>query len=185
MKTEHLVPLGPNVTRDGRKVRVICNDREGGNPVIALFKRDSASEATSYHFADGTVNLDGTPSPSDLVGHLPPKPREWTIFRNHDGEPQIRSGPTPASGEYVHVREVLPGEADELKDLRRWKDEAMQVFAGPDLQAIGKEIGLPIGCDIGPQILPYIRTLKRFIGNLRQPAVSARVAADADKLLER
>lgn len=130
MKTEHLVPLGPNVTRDGRKARVICNDREGGNPVIALFRHDSGSEATSYHFANGTVNLDGTPSPSDLVGHLPPKPREWLIFRNRDGEPQIRSGPAPAKHEYVHVREVLPGEADELKELRQWKADVTSLLNG-------------------------------------------------------
>jgi len=187
MNTEHLVPLGPNITRDGRKARVICNDREGGNPVIALFKRNSASEATSYHFANGTVNLDGTPNPNDLVGHLPPepaKPREVWIYcdpLDGTGSIELKQPPNPA---YKCFREVLPGEDDELEDLRRWKAEAMQVLASLDLQAIGNEIGLSLGTDIGPQILPYIRTLKTFIGNLRQPAVSARVAADADKLLE-
>ncbi len=129
MKTEHLVPLGPNITRDGRKARVICNDREGGNPVIALFKRDSASEATSYHFADGTVNIDGTPSPIDLVGHLPPKPREvWIKTLNKTCIDWITV--EPANPGYSLFREVLPGADDELADLRRWKAEVTTLLNG-------------------------------------------------------
>jgi hypothetical protein len=162
MKTEHLVPLGPNVTRDGRTARVLCNDRIcPGNvyPVLAIIQISPNEEVARVFYSDGRMKEERE-HPLDLVGHLPPepaKPREWLIFRNPAGEPQIRSGPAPAKHEYVHVREVLPGEDDELKELRQWKAES----------------------------IPYIRNLETFIGNLRQPAVSARVAADADKLLER
>ena len=63
------LPLGPNVLRDGRKARVLCNDfQNGGRCVIVALKTSSGNENTSYHFADGRVNLDGTDSPSDLVG---------------------------------------------------------------------------------------------------------------------
>jgi hypothetical protein len=122
MKTNHLVPLGENVTRDGRKARVICNDREGANPVIALIKRDSAPEVTSHHFADGTVNISGTEHPSDLVGHLPQKSREWDVTvtkcpvskNQYLWDPRCASASNP---EKIRVREVLPGEDDELEKL--------------------------------------------------------------------
>lgn len=135
MNTEHPVPLGPNVTRDGRKARVICIDREGSNPVIALLKRDSATEVTTYHFADGTVTLDGTPSPMDLVGHLPQKPREWDVMvtkcpvsnNQYLWDPRCASASNP---EKIRVREVLPGEDDELAELRRWKRDAIQACNG-------------------------------------------------------
>lgn len=140
MKTKHLVPLGENVTRDGRKARVICNDREGGNPVIALLKRDSAPEVsapevTSHHFADGTVSIDGTEHPSDLVGHLPQKPREWDVMvtkcpvsnNQYLRDPRCAIASNP---EKIRVREVLPGEDDELEDLRRWKAEVTTLLNG-------------------------------------------------------
>jgi hypothetical protein len=191
-----LVPLGENVTRDGRKVRVICNDRVcPGNvyPVTAMVLLNANEEIPKVFHADGKLSAESE-GPLDLVGHLPPepaKPREFWLITPDDGDvavygvPQTCAGTLEPHPNQVHFREVLPGADDELEDLRRWKAESMQVFAGLDLQAIGYEIGLPIGTDIGPQILPYIRALKKFIGNLRQPAVSARVAADADKLLER
>jgi hypothetical protein len=185
-----LVPLGENVTRDGRKARVICNDRVcPGNvyPVTALVLLNANEEISKVFHADGKLSAESE-GPLDLVGHLPPepaKPREvWIYCDPLDGAGSIELK-QPLNPAYKCFREVLPGEDDELEDLRRWKAETMQVLASFDLQAIGKEIGLPLGTNIGPQILPYIRTLKRFIGNLRQPAVSARVAADADKLLER
>lgn len=132
MKTEHLVPLGPNVTRDGRKVRVICNDLVGASrPVIAAveIRNTPNSEVTSYHFANGTVHLDGTPSPSDLVGHLPPKPREVWIA-GLSSTLITWEMDNPKDGKHVLFREVLPGEDDELKELRQWKADVTSLLNG-------------------------------------------------------
>ena len=52
------------------------------------------------------------------------------------------------------------GKDAELADLRNWKESAMEVFAKIDLQAIGKEIGVRLGHDISPAILPWIVKVK-------------------------
>lgn len=49
----------------------------------------------------------------------------------------------------------------ELEELRVWKESAMSVMNGIDIQEIGKEIGAKLGTDIGPQILTWIRTIKK------------------------
>lgn len=48
----------------------------------------------------------------------------------------------------------------ELADLRNWKESAMTVFSKIDLQEIGKEIGVRLGHDISPAILPWIVKVK-------------------------
>jgi hypothetical protein len=136
-----LVPLGENVTRDGRKVRVICNDRVcPGNvyPVTALVLLNANEEISKVFHADGKL-LAESEGPLDLVGHLPPepaKPREFWINHYSNGS---TAHPTPDSAdkgqggeriECIHVREVLPGEADELADLRRWKAEVTSLLNG-------------------------------------------------------
>jgi uncharacterized protein YhaN len=42
------------------------------------------------------------------------------------------------------------------EELRQWKESAMLVLSKIDLQAIGKEIGVRLGHDISPEILPWI-----------------------------
>lgn len=48
----------------------------------------------------------------------------------------------------------------EASQLRSWKESAMRVLNGIDLQEVGKIIGLPLGTDIGPRIVPELRRLK-------------------------
>ena len=50
-----------------------------------------------------------------------------------------------------------------IEELRRGKAEALESMAKLPLQEIGKEMGLHIGEDISPKILPYIRSLKAKI----------------------
>lgn len=116
------VPLGPNRTRDGRAARVLCNDLAGaGKPVLAAIESriNPGSETTSHHYEDGRVELDGTPHPFDLVGHLPQeprKPREFWINR-YDSGVEYAAHPTREEAdaaaanhrvECIHTREVLP-----------------------------------------------------------------------------
>lgn len=53
-----------------------------------------------------------------------------------------------------YVNELLK----ESKELKAWKAEAIKVM--PPLQEIGKELGLPLGSFVSPQILPKIKELK-------------------------
>jgi hypothetical protein len=173
-----LVPLGENVTRDGRKARVLCNDLAGhGKRVIAAVEsRNQTGEVTSFHYEDGRVNLDGTPESGDLVGHLPPepvKPREFWINGyecrpgaiHHDKEAADRMAGQDRT-ECIHVREVLPGEADELESLREWKRQARS--STPDWQAIGKEMGLTLGQDVPSRVLSHIQGLKAQLSRSAQ-----------------
>ena len=107
-----LVPLGENVTRDGRKARE-CWINVG---------------------PQGQLN-----APHD-------DPKEAAAVCAHNYRTAL-------------FREVIPGEGD----LRRWKDEAMQVLNDINLQEIGKELGLPLGTNIGPQILPKIREYRALL----------------------
>lgn len=162
-----LVPLGPNVTRDGYKARVLANDRAGDLPIIALVERPDGLEGLATTRADGMARLDGVKCQSDLVGHLPPsepaKPKNYWLQVNSDGETFIRSGPSLNPGERILVREVLPGQDDELEALRRWKKEALMVESTWDEQAVGKELGLRLGSAIRPAILPKIRAYKKLL----------------------
>ena len=47
-----------------------------------------------------------------------------------------------------------------VTELEAWKDSAMQVMNAVDLQGIAKELGLPLGVDIPPCIIPGIRKFK-------------------------
>ncbi len=46
----------------------------------------------------------------------------------------------------------------QISELEGWKESAISVM--PDIQAIGKEMGLQTGQAISPKILPYIKELK-------------------------
>jgi hypothetical protein len=47
----------------------------------------------------------------------------------------------------------------ELRTLRKWKSEAMEIMA--PIQDIGKEIGVPMGQSIHDKILPWIIAAKK------------------------
>lgn len=136
-----LVPLGPNRTRDGREARVICLDRDDKRPVVALIRQSDGVEATQYYYSAGRRG--DHEQDLDLVGHLPPaepeagKPREFWVTEYKDGGspnriiyenppyPPTRVSPNRRT---FHVREVLPGQDDELEALRRWKREAEEIL---------------------------------------------------------
>lgn len=63
-------------------------------------------------------------------------------------------------GDYVLYSDYAALER-ELEEAREWKESAMTVFSKLDLQAIGKEIGVKLGEDISPKVLPAIKELKR------------------------
>jgi len=48
----------------------------------------------------------------------------------------------------------------ERNELKAWKEEAMEVMNKLDLQAIGKELQIPLGSEISSQVLPGIKNLK-------------------------
>jgi len=52
-------------TRDGRYVRVLCVDREGTQPVVALVKYTDGTECLAAFDADGKYR--GVPSDFDLI----------------------------------------------------------------------------------------------------------------------
>lgn len=171
-----LVPLGANVTRDGREARVLCIDRVcPGNayPVLAIIRVNANEEISRVFYSDGRMLEEGE-HPLDLVGHLPPepvKPREFWINQYnleddtvHPSRQSAEDGSAPYRTECIHVREVLPGQDDELEHLRGWKRQAMA--STPDWQAIGKEMGLKLGQDVPSKVLPHIRNLKLRIAEL-------------------
>jgi hypothetical protein len=105
-----VVPLGPNRTRDGQEVRVICNDRNHRlfKPVMALVATGKGEETRSYELTGRYDKARETPV--DLVGHLPPepvKPKEYRLEVSGDGETFVRSGPSLNPGESITVREVI------------------------------------------------------------------------------
>jgi hypothetical protein len=103
-----LVPLGPNRFRDGTPCRVVCNDCKGLVPVLVLV--GSHSEAATYRWANGTVN-EGKESPQDLVGHLPPKPREVWIKTLHKNCIDWELENASNSRDYKLFREVVTDES--------------------------------------------------------------------------
>lgn len=62
----------------------------------------------------------------------------------------------------------------EIKILRRWKREALQVLKQLDSQAIAKELNIPLGADINPLILPAIIEMKAKISTLEIKLSEAR-----------
>jgi hypothetical protein len=61
------------------------------------------------------------------------------------------------NGELSDYVAVLFSERD---DLKAWMGGAMQVFDELDLEAVGQELGVPIGCSVAQSLLPEIRRLK-------------------------
>ncbi len=48
-----------------------------------------------------------------------------------------------------------------ISELEAWKESAMKVM--PDFQAIGKALGLKLGEDVSPQILPRIQAMSELL----------------------
>lgn len=71
------------VTRDGRNVRIICTDRRGDYPIIALTEKQGNDEETLDAFTEnGRWALFGKESVHDLF-FVPEKKEGWTnIYRD-------------------------------------------------------------------------------------------------------
>ena len=73
------------VTRDGRNVRIICTDRRGDYPIIALTeKQDNGEETLDAFTENGRWALVGKESIHDLF-FAPEKKEGWTnVYRQDD-----------------------------------------------------------------------------------------------------
>lgn len=74
------------VTRDGRKVRIICTDRKGATPIIALiYNADEGQEYGCAFYPDGKYSIDEDDE-FDLF-FAPEKHEGWIIINKWpDGE---------------------------------------------------------------------------------------------------
>lgn len=58
----------PVQTRDGRPARIICYDRKGNKPIVALiYEKEDNVEYHHFYFNDGTFLTSKNTSPEDLV----------------------------------------------------------------------------------------------------------------------
>ena len=75
------------VTRDGRKVRVLCTDRKGATPIIALVNDGLSEELGHAFYSDGKIFSDED-NELDLF-FAPTKHEGWiNLNRCLDGKPQ-------------------------------------------------------------------------------------------------
>ena len=73
------------VTRDGRKVRIICTDRKGATPIIALVNDGLSEELGHAFYSDGKIFSDED-NELDLF-FAPEKHEGWIIINKYpDGE---------------------------------------------------------------------------------------------------
>ena len=71
------------VTRDGRNVRIVCTDKKGFNPILALVTRhDSITEDIYLYTKDGELSEDN-PTKSTLF-FVPEKHERWINLYKED-----------------------------------------------------------------------------------------------------
>lgn len=56
---------------------------------------------------------------------------------------------------------------EELQQLRDWKESAMKVMNDIDLQECGKVIGVKLGHDVSPEILPALKRLRAALEEIK------------------
>lgn len=79
-------PDGEVVTRDGRKVRIICTDRKNHDnfPIIALVETDEDDERARSYKIDGKWSVDGLENNLDLF-FAPEKREGWVnVYKEFD-----------------------------------------------------------------------------------------------------
>ena len=67
----------PVCTRDGRKARIICFDRKGKQPIIALIIQDNGEEFIENYHLSGRFNVDDTFENDGDLMMLPEKKEGW------------------------------------------------------------------------------------------------------------
>ena len=73
------------VTRDGRNVRIVCTDKKGFNPILALVTRhDSIAEDIYLYTKNGELN-EGNSTNSSLF-FVPEKHERWVnLYKDNNG----------------------------------------------------------------------------------------------------
>ena len=89
------------VTRDGRKVRILCTDRKGDTPIIALVHDANDGQEYGYAFySDGKFFRDGNEE-SDLF-FAPEKHEGWIIINKYP------DGVRDTNGIIYHTKSDIP-----------------------------------------------------------------------------
>lgn len=72
------------VTRDGKPARIICTDKRGNKPVVALILApDNKTEVTFFYTSNGFFYKDGRDDCDDLM-FAPTKKEGWVnLFKNN------------------------------------------------------------------------------------------------------
>lgn len=68
-----------------------------------------------------------------------------------------------------------------LNELEGWKREAVHVIQGLNMQELGKEIGVPLGKEISPEMLPAVKQLKSRITELEEGNTKLHLKCIKDK----
>ena len=89
------------VTRDGRKVRILCTDRKGDTPIIALVNDANDGQEYGYAFySDGKFFRDGADE-LDLF-FAPEKHEGWIIINKYP------DGVRDTNGIIYHTKSDIP-----------------------------------------------------------------------------
>lgn len=105
---------GPFCTRDGLAARIICRDRFGDYPIVALVSERGHGETIRMYSALGRFDLHKVSDRDLMNAREVPVAREWYLFFGgifDTKEEAIQR----AGGDFssiIHVREVLPGEGE-------------------------------------------------------------------------
>ena len=91
------------VTRDGRKVRIICTDRKNHDsyPIIALVESDEDDEKVRSFKIDGKWSVDGLGNCFDLF-FAPEKHEGWIIINKYP------NGVRDTNGIIYHTKSDIP-----------------------------------------------------------------------------
>jgi hypothetical protein len=79
----------------------------------------------------------------------------WPLLKRHSVAAQLIANYRAAQTQ--EAKKIMT----KLAELEAWKESALNVLNGIKQQEIGKEIGLTLGKDIGPEILPWIKAAKK------------------------
>lgn len=66
-------------------------------------------------------------------------------------------------------------------ELEQWKREAVHVIQGLNMQELGKEIGVPLGKQVTPEVLPSVKQLKSRIYELEDGNTKLHLKCIKDK----
>lgn len=90
----------PVCTRDGRKARIICWDKKGNYPIVALIQDNENSEHIEYYTENGIFSNGGNNKNRDLM-MLPQKKEGWiNLCKNNHGD-TLAAGVFPSREEAV------------------------------------------------------------------------------------